>query len=156
MAQLAAQCEHAAFHARTLSNASQGSLTSVANLQWHQRLLTGTQDKDDLRRKQVRLTREGTDPVSSSLAVPSTARETTEGRVIVTQEDIVQPTAGGPEAFPSAQIEETASYDHATISVEREGQDPLATSLPLPDAQKSLAGFLADYGSGSDDSEPGA
>ena len=124
--------------------------------------LVGTQDNNDLRRKQLRLTREGADPVSSSLAVPIAAMEntlpseSTEGRVSATQDISIQPPAGGPAAVPSARLEDTSSYNTATISVEREGQDPLATSLPLPDAQKSLAGFLADYGSGSDDSEHGA
>lgn len=50
----------------------------------------------------------------------------------------------------NAPLEGQSTHQTASIALEREGQDPLATSLPLPESSKSLAGFLADYGSGSD------
>lgn len=55
-------------------------------------------------------------------------------------------------AKPSdAQPQQTFDDAHTTsIANQREGQDPVGTSLPVPDTSKSLAGFLADYVSGSD------
>lgn len=61
------------------------------------------------------------------------------------------PTSAGLARPSDAQPHQcTEQHKVGSIAVEREGQDPVSSSLPVPDDSKGLAGFLADYGSDSD------
>lgn len=67
-----------------------------------------------------------------------------------TENNDAAPHATVPTDQGVAPLEGQSTHQTASIALEREGQDPLATSLALPESNTGLAGLLADYGSGSD------
>lgn len=93
--------------------------------------------------------------MSSSLATPATdgsnqLSTATLGRNTPSNASMAT-TSVGLAASSDAQAQQcTDQHKISSIAVEREGQDPVSSSLPLPDDSKGLAGFLADYGSDSD------
>lgn len=109
-------------------------------------------------RKQVRLTREGADVLSSSLAAPSKDADNLLSTAAIGR---VTPSAGvtAHAAVTSSASADTERY-YITPGcgfdagwVVPEGQKPIASFSPLPDREannRSLAEVLADYASGSD------
>ncbi len=122
---------------------------------WTAASLIGLQDQAQPVSKQIRLSREEDDVVSSSLPIP--------GNTLNATQSSATHASAGPQRSAEARHDASASVgngENASAAAEAqtqsvmparcEEQDPVATSLPLPQANQSLSTFLAAYDSDSD------
>ena len=107
------------------------------------------QESQEPASKQIRLSREEHDVVASSLPIPGASSLASPHTVAQFSTDVAAGAsasdANGPSASVTENINDSKTGSLQAAPANREGRDPVASSLPQPKGSESLSTFLAGY-----------